>query len=80
MSEITFMDDKTKVNFDIGDLVRISESTHQEGMTPSRVGVITGVGKTGDGRRTGIYDVLFASSEGTAEMAFWYKYLEKISP
>ena len=32
-----------KSNFEIGDLVRIKEGTHQDGMPESRVGLIIGV-------------------------------------
>ena len=66
-----------KVNFELGELVRVTDKTFQEGMSPTRVGVIVGVGQDDSGFRTGVYEVLFASSEGTLKMQFWHKFLEK---
>ena len=68
-----------KVNFELGELVRIADNTFQKGMSPTRVGVIVGIGQDESGFRTGVYHILFASSEGTQEMKFWHKYLEKVT-
>lgn len=67
-----------RVNFEMGELVRVSEQTHQKGMTPSRLGVITSISVDASGFRTGIYDVLFASKQGTVTMSLWHKFLEKV--
>jgi len=69
-----------KVNFELGELVRVTDSTFQAGMSPTRIGVITEIGQDESGFPTGVYRVLFASSEGTLEMKFWYKFLEKVLP
>tara|TARA_Y100001938_G_C7897738_1_gene333048 strand:+ start:270 stop:497 length:228 start_codon:yes stop_codon:yes gene_type:complete len=69
---------RQKVNFEMGELVRVVDNTFQEGMSPTRVGVITGVGQDDSGFHTGVYEVLFASSEGTLKMQFWHKFLEKV--
>ena len=60
-----------KVNFEMGELVRVTDNTFQEGMSPTRVG------QDDSGFRTGVYEVLFASGEGTLKMQFWHKFLEK---
>ena len=64
--------------YDMGDLVRVTDNTYQEGMAPSRVGVIVGIGLDASGFHTGVYQVLFASSEGQVKMQFWHKFLEKV--
>ena len=67
-----------KVNFELGALVRVTDNTYQEGMAPSRVGVVVGIGQVESGFHTGIYEILFASSEGQMKMKFWHKFLEKV--
>ena len=67
-----------RVNFEMGELVRVTDTTFQEGMSPTRVGVIVGIGQNDLGLRTGIYEVLFASGEGTLKMQFWHKFLERV--
>ena len=67
-----------KVNFELGQLVKVCEKTYQEGMSPSRIGVITEIGVDASGFHTGIYGVLFASKEGTVTMSLWHKFLEKV--
>ena len=69
---------RQKVNFEMGELVRVVDSTFQKGMSPTRIGVITGVGRDDSGFHTGVYEVLFASGEGTLKMQFWHKFLEKV--
>ena len=69
---------RQKVTFEPGELVRVTDNTFQKGMSPTRVGVIVGVGQDDSGFRTGVYEVLFASGEGTLKMQFWYKFLEKV--
>ena len=69
---------RQKVNFEMGELVRVTDNTFQEGMSPTRVGVVVGVGIDDSGFRTGVYEILFASSEGTLKMQFWHKFLEKV--
>ena len=69
---------RQKVNFEMGELVRVVDNTFQEGMSPTRVGVITGVGQDDSGFHTGVYEGLFASKEGTLKMQFWHKFLEKV--
>ena len=69
---------RQKVNFEMGELVRVVDNTFQEGMSPTRVGVIVGVGQDDSGFHTGVYEVLFASGEGTLKMQFWHKFLEKV--
>ena len=68
-----------KVNFELGELVRVTDNTFQEGMSPTRVGVIVGISQDDSGFRTGVYEILFASSEGTVKMQFWHKFLEKVA-
>ncbi len=65
-------------HYDMGDLVRVTDNTFQEGMAPSRMGIIVGIGQDESGFRTGVYQVLFASSEGNVTMQFWHKFLEKV--
>jgi len=65
-------------DYDMGDLVRVTDNTYQEGMAPSRVGVIVGIGLDESGFHTGIYEILFASSAGQMKMKFWHKFLEKV--
>jgi len=67
-----------RVNFEMGELVRVTDNTFQEGMAPSRIGIIVGIGQDESGFQTGVYQVLFASSEGNATMQFWHKFLEKV--
>ncbi len=69
-----------KVIFEVGDLVKVNDNTYQEGMPPTRVGVVTGVGTDSSGFRTGVYRIMFASREGQTEMTFWHKFLMKVSP
>lgn len=69
---------KQRVNFEMGELVRVTEETHQKGMAPSRLGVITNISIDSSGFRTGIYDVLFASKQGAVTMSLWHKFLEKV--
>ena len=64
--------------YDVGDLVRVKEGTHQIGMPDSRLGVITRVNKDESGFDTGVYTVLFASSQGSAVLTFWHKFLERV--
>tara|TARA_B100000131_G_scaffold319645_1_gene365961 strand:- start:346 stop:594 length:249 start_codon:yes stop_codon:yes gene_type:complete len=71
---------KNKRLLEIGELVRVASTTYQEGMAPSRIGVVTGIGQDATGKRTGVYKVMFASSEGQVEMTFWHKFLERVSP
>lgn len=68
-----------EVNFSIGELVRITENTDQEGIPLTRLGVITDVDWNSRGNRTGLYRVLFASGKGQVEMTLWHKFLEKIA-
>ena len=63
---------------EVGDLVRVADNTHQEGLPLTRVGVVTGVGIDASGLNTGVYQVLFASSEGQVTLQFWHKFLEKV--
>ena len=42
-----------KVNFELGALVRVTDNTYQEGMAPSRVGVVVGIGQDESGFHTG---------------------------
>ena len=75
------MKDKTayaRQTFKVGELVRIAEGTDQAGIPPTRVGVVTSIGRDSSGFQTGIYSVLFASSEGTAELCFWHGFIEKV--
>jgi hypothetical protein len=67
-----------KVDFEIGQLVRVVESTHQDGLPFNRVGVVTAIGTDKSGRTTGVYEVLFASKAGTVQMKFWHKFLERV--
>ena len=47
-----------KNSFEIGDLVRIKEGTHQDDMPDSRVGLIVGVAHArSDAERNTIYEV-----------------------
>ena len=71
---------KKKKLLEIGELVRVHANTYQEGMAPTRVGVITGIGQDAAGKHTGVYKVMFASSEGQVEMTFWHKFLERVCP
>ena len=80
MSDSHYKESPREVIFEMGDLVRVTDNTHQDGMPPSRVGVITGIGQGESGSHSGVYKILFASSEGQVEMIFWHKFLEKISP
>ena len=72
--------DRRKVNFEMGELVRVTDNTFQEGMSTTRIGVITDIGTDSSGFHTGVYGVLFASSAGTLEMKFWHRFLEKVTP
>tara|TARA_B100000941_G_C28014635_1_gene306970 strand:+ start:198 stop:449 length:252 start_codon:yes stop_codon:yes gene_type:complete len=67
-----------RVNFEMGELVRVVEGTHQDGMPTNRIGVITDIHQDGSGTNTGVYTVLFASSAGTLEMHFWHKFLQRV--
>tara|TARA_B000000557_G_scaffold229254_1_gene201261 strand:- start:7101 stop:7337 length:237 start_codon:yes stop_codon:yes gene_type:complete len=64
--------------YDVGDLVRVKEGTHQDSMPDSRLGVITKVSRDKGGFDTGVYTVLFASSRGSTELTFWHKFLERV--
>jgi len=73
-------EEETKVNFEMGDLVRVLDKTHQEGMPFSRLGIVTGINRDNSGFHTGVYKIMFASSKGQCEMTFWHKFLEKVTP
>ena len=52
-----------KSSFEIGDLVRIKEGTHQDDMPDSRVGLIIGVSKArSDAERHNVYEVRMGES------------------
>lgn len=72
------MTNTKKVNFELGELVRVTDNTFQEGISDTRIGVITEVGIDSSGLETGVYAVLFASSSGTLQMKFWHRFLEKV--
>ncbi len=65
--------------FNVGELVRVNEMTHQDPIPHSRVGVVIKVyTKVNSEERNGIYGVLFASSKGSHEMTFWHGFLERV--
>ena len=65
-----------KNSFEIGDLVRIKEGTHQDDMPDSRVGLIVGVAHArSDAERNTIYEVQM----GQLILKFHQMFLEHIS-
>ena len=65
-----------KNSFEIGDLVRIKEGTHQDDMPESRVGLIVGVAHArSDAERHTIYEVQM----GELILKFHQMFLEKLS-
>ena len=64
--------------FNVGELVRVNEMTHEGSIPPNRVGVVTGMQRKSNGEPNGIYSVLFTSSKGTHEMILWHGFLERI--
>ena len=65
-----------KNSFEIGDLVRIKEGTHQDDMPDSRVGLIVGVAHArSDAERNTIYEVQM----GQLILKFHQMFLERIS-
>jgi hypothetical protein len=65
-----------KSNFEIGDLVRIKEGTHQDEIPDSRVGLIVGVAHArSDAEHRTIYEVQM----GRSVLNFHQMFLEKLS-
>ena len=65
-----------KSNFEIGDLVRIKEGTHQDDMPESRVGLIVGVAHArSDAERHSVYEVQM----GELILKFHQMFLQKLS-
>ena len=65
-----------KNSFEIGDLVRIKEGTHQDDMPESRVGLIIGVAHArSDAERHSVYEVQM----GELILKFHQMFLQKLS-
>ena len=65
-----------KNSFEIGDLVRIKEGTHQDDMPESRVGLIVGVAHArSDAERHSVYEVQM----GELILKFHQMFLQKLS-